>query len=211
VADPQSPNPASLEPEPPDGPPEGQPLEPLNFGEPSEGLDFADTADFSFPDESAVAEPAGDETPAESLVVGEGLPDVGEEVVKPSLAEAEEAPTRRRSKWLAQADWIGVALLAIVIWLVVQAVTVNVIWTTAYLILLVLIPFSLWKTRARWTTPQITAVYTVLLAISTAALLTAIYWLGLELSQYQWDINAKTRPVVGTVSYSSAPTTIAAA
>jgi hypothetical protein len=37
----------------------------------------------------------------------------------------------------------------------------------------------------------------VLLAISTAALLTAVFWLGLELAQYHWDIKAKTRPLVG--------------
>lgn len=138
----------------------------------------------------------------------EGLPEAGEAPAEPPAAEteaepAETAPAPKWRKWLAHVDWVGVALLAIAIWLVVRAVTVNVAWITGYLILLVLIPFTLWKTRKRWMTPQITAVYTVLLAISTAALLTAVFWLGLELAQYHWDVKAKTRPVVGAIEMGS--------
>ena len=212
----------------------GGPLENLDFSEPSgfnfpaempggeaaeavpadpshgeaETTDFV--PEFVLPgDEPATAELAAEEAPG-----AEGMPSA---VVEPPEAEAEgeaeaaaegeeaeTAPAPKRRKWLAHVDWVGVALLVIAIWLVVQAVSdnvANVVWTTGYLVLLVLIPFSLWKTRARWLTPQITAVYTVLLAISTAMLLTAIFWLGLELAQYHWDIKAKTRPaVVGAAS-----------
>jgi hypothetical protein len=169
-------------------------------GEPAAGEASAaegiDTLDFT-----SAAGPGADEAAAEAQAAPEGLPDLGEPAAEPSAGEGEEAekelPTKRRPKWLAYIDWLGLVLLAVVIWLVVQAVAVNVVWTTAYLILLVLIPFSLWKSRRSWTTPQITAVYTVLLAISVAALLTAVYCLGLELFLYQWDIRAKTKPVVG--------------
>jgi hypothetical protein len=198
----------------------GGPLEDLDFSEPS-GFSFpAEAAAGSEPPAEALpaedadtmacvpgaALPGGE--PAAATMPGmvpesapEESPEATEAPAEPpaSDAEAEEAePASKRRKWLAHVDWVGVALLAIAIYFVVeQAVKTNVAWTAGYLILLVLIPFSLWKTRHRWTTPQITAVYTVLLAISTVALLTAVYWLGLELAQYNWDIKAKTRPVVG--------------
>jgi hypothetical protein len=207
----------------------GGPLEELNLAGPLEDLDFSESSGFSFPAEAAAggeapaeALPADAETaefrpevalpggePAAATMPGmvpelaqEGLPEAGEAPAEPPAPEAEPAetaPAPKWHKWLAHVDWVGVALLAIAIWLVVRVITVNVAWITAYLVLLVLIPFSLWKTRNRWMTPQITAVYTVLLAISTAALLTAVFWLGLELAQYHWDVKAKTRPVVGAV------------
>jgi cation transport ATPase len=204
-------------------PTEAGPLEELHLAGPLEDLDFSESSGFSFPTEAAAAGEApaealpadaetaefmpevalpGGEPAAEAELAQEGLPEAGEASAEPPEGEAEPAetsPAPKRRKWLAHVDWVGVALLAIAIWLVVQAVTVNVAWITGYLVLLVLIPFALWKTRNRWMTPQITAVYTVLLAISTAALLTAVFWLGLELAQYHWDVKAKTRPVVGAV------------
>jgi hypothetical protein len=193
---------------PPEAEMGGEPAagEPAAEALPAEG---AETMDFG----AAFAAPGTEETAAETELAGEGLPDLGEPAAEAPVAEGEEAEEEvpaKRPAWLAYVDWAGLVLLAVVIWLVVRVVVADVfvLWTTAYLILLVLIPFSLWKSRHRWTTPQITAAYTVFLAISVAALLTAVYWLGLELFLYEWDVKAKTRPVVGAAQYPGATSLI---
>jgi hypothetical protein len=65
-----------------------------------------------------------------------------------------------------------------------------------------LIPYALWRFSARWVTPAASAVYTLMLALSAAALIAGTWCEGLELSRYHWQYSkarvtaAKPRPVV---------------
>ena len=196
--------------------PAGQPAEEFAFGEPIEEMDFTEPSDVSFPSDvvtedgmtvdgevtEAVASLSGLglTTDEEPIIAGEGVPEV-EEVVD----EFEQTPSPSKGKmlltWLGRLEIPGVIGICVAIWFIAQMMTVNGIWTASFLILLALIPYSLWKTRKHWTTPQVTATYTVMLAIGTAALLSAIFWLGLELCRYDWDIKAKTaKQSVGSIS-----------
>ena len=215
MADSKGQNPEFEEPDQPGD--EANPAEPVDevgFGEPLEELDFTEPADFDFPSD-AVAEDVvpgegevsesiglsglGLTSDQEPIVAGEGVPEA-EEVVE-EVEETEPRPRRNLLKWLARLELPGVVAIAAVIWFVANMMTANGIWSATFLILLGLIPYALWKTRKYWTTPEITAVYTVMLAIGTAALLSAVYWLGLELFRYDWDIKAKkAKESVGSVS-----------
>ena len=56
---------------------------------------------------------------------------------------------------------------------------------------MIAIAFYLWKSRKIWTKYEVTALYTVVLAGTAAALLTGVYCLGLALSfPYDWDLGA---------------------
>ena len=194
----------------------GEPVDEVGFGEPIEEMDFTEPADSSFPSD-AIAEDTlsvdgevseavtslsglGLTSDQEPIIAGEGVPEV-EEVVEEFEEEAKPQRGKTLLKWLARLEIPGVLLIAVAIWFVTHMITENVIWHAAFLILLGLIPYSLWKTRKYWTTPEITASYTVMLAIGAAALLSAVYWLGLELFRYDWDIKAKrAKDSVGAVS-----------
>ena len=63
-------------------------------------------------------------------------------------------------------------------------------------VMLGLIPYALWRSMARWVTPAASAVYTVMLALSTAALITGTWMEGLELSRYDWQFS-KLRVAAG--------------
>ena len=117
-------------------------------------------ADLGLSDDEGTGEPAAE---AEVLDADEVVPE----------AEAEARPPRGKTlvKWLARMEWVVVPAAAVGIWMGATLITSNAIWSAAYLVLLLLIPYSLWKLRKFWTTPEITAVYTVMLAIGTAALL----------------------------------------
>ena len=52
-----------------------------------------------------------------------------------------------------------------------------------------LIPYALWCSSARWVTPPASALYTVMLALSTAALISGTWFEGLELSHYDWQFS----------------------
>ena len=63
-------------------------------------------------------------------------------------------------------------------------------------VMLALIPYALWRSSAHWVTPAGSALYTVMLALSTAALITGTWCVGLELSRYDWQYS-KTRVRLG--------------
>ena len=201
---------------------------------PLEELDFTEPIDFSFPSDAMTeAQPAGEAEPlaeaeataAEAEAIGDlGLTDdeaTGEpaeaevfdadEVVAEVEAEAEPSRGKKLAKWLARVEWIAVPAVVVTIWMAAGLITSHAILSAAYMVLLLLIPYSLWKLHRFWTSPQITAVYTLMLAVGTAALLTAVYWLGLELARYDWDIKArKAKELAGAVQL-GLPSTMAAA
>ena len=65
------------------------------------------------------------------------------------------------------------------------------IWHASYAIVMIALVSATLITRKSWATYPTTALYTVLLAGTLAALATGVYWLGLELSVYGWDMTAK--------------------
>ncbi|MGO9115203.1 MAG: hypothetical protein ACLP9L_38820 [Thermoguttaceae bacterium] len=173
--------------------------------------------------ELAGAEPAE----AQGLVKTEGgalgeLPPPEEGAVEPELAgegipEVEAADTEEKTKrkielpaWVQTAEWVMVgvltvgALLSIIVsvfW-VASPKTVTIVLNIACPLILLLIPYALWRSSARWVTPPASAIYTLMLAMSTAALVAGMWCEGLELSRYDWLFSkarvtaAKPRPVV---------------
>ncbi|MGA2254826.1 MAG: hypothetical protein ABSG53_09205, partial [Thermoguttaceae bacterium] len=113
--------------------------------------------------------------------------------------------------WVRTAEWVMVGVLSVGALL---AILVSVIWVDkspnqvtltlniACPIMLGLIPYALWRSKARWVTPAASALYTLMLALSTAALIGGIWFEGLELSRYHWQFSkarvtaGKPRPVV---------------
>lgn len=192
----------------------GEPAPGADAATPIEELDFSEPSGFAFPDQSEGVAPqqsevAGEVPAAESMFVAEDGGAVEAGVVEPVLADAgvveaelddgvetpaaeEESPVKKTPAWMAYVDWAVMVLVVAAIVLLCNLLTAAWWWHASYLVLLVEIPFSLWKTRKVWTTPQLSAVYTVMLAIGTMALLTGVYWLGLELATYDWDCKAKT-------------------
>jgi hypothetical protein len=147
-----------------------------------------------------------------SSIIGAASPSAvgGESGVTPGVEEAIEAEPEeetaetgeetegepaekvaKRPVWVPFAEAAGVVVVAAAIHLLSMQYTINGAWNGGYFILIALIPYVLWKTWQKWGWPEISAPYTAMLAISLAALLTAIYWLGLELARYQWDVKAK--------------------
>jgi hypothetical protein len=160
--------------------------EPVSTGEPADG-----------------PSPEGPESDYLPELVGEGLPGEAEEPMaeeplpEPELAEA--AGPKRPPAWLAYLDWAGVIVLIGVIWGLASTMTAHLVLNGIFLTLLVLIPFLLWKLRRLWTAAEATPLYTVMLAISVVALLTAAYCLGLALAHYEWQLKANgTRVAAST-------------
>ena len=56
-------------------------------------------------------------------------------------------------------------------------------------LMLGLIPYALWRSSPRWVMPAASALYTVMLALSTAALITGVWFNGQELSSYDWQFS----------------------
>ena len=73
---------------------------------------------------------------------------------------------------------------------------VTLILNIACPLMLALIPYALWRSSARWVTPAASAVYTVMLALGTAALITGAWLMGMELSRYDWQFS-KARVIAG--------------
>ncbi|MGA2034245.1 MAG: hypothetical protein ABSG68_18525 [Thermoguttaceae bacterium] len=146
--------------------------------------DLEATADF-------VAEPAGEDEAAAiseaDLVPGEEAPLESVEAVLEGAGEEAATPHKKSLAWLFHLEWMGLVLVLLAIYPLVSLVVPNAIWTAAYLVLLLLIPAALWLTRKVWREPIVSATYTVLLAVTVAALLTAVYCLGLELADYGWQ------------------------
>jgi hypothetical protein len=87
------------------------------------------------------------------------------------------------------------ALLSSIAW-VKDPKQVTLILNIACPLMLGLIAYALWRSSARWVTPEVTALYTVMLALSTAALIVGIWFQGVELSHYDWQFS-KTRVKAG--------------
>jgi hypothetical protein len=198
---------------PGEAPAEGQPS-----AEAAPGGEDPTLEPFSPEGEANLGISASDEGLAESLMAGEGLADVGEEAVEGAAEEGVEPAAEERAPeaeaeaeleaepakaplppWVEKAEWGAVGgigglafLLAViaVCWFSNPG-TITVIWHLAYWILLALIPYSLWRGKKFWVAAELSPLYAVMLAIGAAALLTAVYCLGLELSRYNWDIKAR--------------------
>ncbi len=174
---------------------------------------------------SFVAEPAGaeqsfgaeggfgaEETPAESPLpeeagvqselAGEGIADLalGEE-----SAEEKPKPKFELPAWVRIAEWVMVgvfavgALLALIItsiWVEKNPKQVTLTLNIACPLLLGLIAYALWRSMPRWVTPAASALYTVMLALSAAALVAATWFMGTEVSRYDWQFS-KTRVAAG--------------
>ncbi len=166
-------------------------------GQPSLGAEEGSFGE-SLPTEEAVAEP---------LLAEEGIPDL--KAAEEGESEAPK-PKFELPAWVHTLEWVTVGLLAVggllavvcsVVW-VKDARQVTLTLNIACPLLLALIPYALWRSSVRWVTPQITALYTVMLALSTAALIAGTWLEGLELSSYEWQFSkarvsaAKPRVVV---------------
>jgi hypothetical protein len=136
----------------------------------------------------------------EAFIAGEGIPDV--EAAEPELAEEEEKvkPKRELPAWVRKFEWIAVTLLgvagllALVItpFVLVDAKLVTLIVNIACPVMLGLVFYALWRSSPRWATGDGSAIYTAMLAISVAAWIGGTWFLGMELSSYQWKFS-KTR------------------
>jgi hypothetical protein len=159
-------------------------------------------------DETEHHEAVGEEAVAEVEPVGEAAEDEASEV---RLEEEPKAkPKRELPAWVRTFEWVTVGMLAAIgliapfvaiIWIadpkdVKSADTVSLIVNICFPILLLLVPYALWRSSRRWTTPAISALYTVLLAVSTAALIGGSWVGAMELSRYKWDFN-KSRVAAG--------------
>ncbi len=149
--------------------------------------------------------------------------DIGEEAVAEfepgaEMAEgeagAEEMPTpkpkRELPAWVRTLEWVTVGLLAAigliapfvaVIWIAdpktaSTADTVSLIVNICFPMLLLLVPYALWRSSHRWMKPALSALYTVLLAVSAAALIGGSWVEATELSRMKWEFN-KSRVAAG--------------
>jgi hypothetical protein len=114
------------------------------------------------------------------------------EGVPPEPIETQPTPTDEKTKPSRQlpgfVPWAGAIGLPVVI-LVLAVVNLLSYATAVFLILAVAILGGLWIGR------QTSGVYTILLACALLALLTAIYFLWMQLGRYDFEI--KARPKVG--------------
>jgi hypothetical protein len=140
---------------------------------------------------------------AESFHAGGGVAEAvaGEEAVAVAEEAVEEPEPKKRRElpaWVHTTEWalIGLIPLAAVVLNIVaiknwQPKNINLAWHISYVLLLLLIPYALWRSKNRWLTPRITASYTVMLAVATGCLLTGVWLLGNELSNCGWQIKVK--------------------
>jgi hypothetical protein len=158
------------------------PAEAAPAGEPADFMDFTATEGMA-----AEAEPAAE--PAEA---GEQPAAVAEEGEKGEEGEEGEKPKKKSPDWPFHLQWIIALAVCVVICLVfVFAHVAHAPWHAGYLISLVVLVTASWMTRKIWAQFEVTALYTMALAGALAALLTGVYCLGLEMSNYNWDLKAK--------------------
>ena len=122
------------------------------------------------------------------------------------MAEEELAPKPKRElpAWVRTLEWTTVTVLAVaaVIGLIVSAFflnnadTVTLIVNICCPVMLFLVPYALWRSSRRWTTPAVSAIYTVLLAMSAAALIGGTWIEANELASYKW-LYSKARVAAG--------------
>ncbi len=136
---------------------------------------------------AAMAEPAED---AEELLAGEE-PVAGEEE-HGETPEEEAGPQRKPADLASHAQWIGAVLACVAVTAGFIFLHVpNALWHAAYAVVLIVLVSATLITRKYWATYPTTALYTLMLAGTLAALVTGVYGLGLELSVYGWDMAAK--------------------
>lgn len=197
------------------------PIENLDFSEPS-GFEFpteqpleAEVAaegaseDFSAPEAFSLDVPAAALGPAEEELVAEAaaeLEPVGE--TEDEAVEAEAKPKFELPAWVHTAQWVAVgvaavaSLLAVAFakFLITDPKQVTLILNIACPLMLGLIPFALWRSSSRWSTPAASALYTVMLAIGAAALIAGTWCVSGELASYDWKVSktevTKSKPVM---------------
>jgi hypothetical protein len=149
------------------------------------GLEHLLGAEEAAPHEAVAEAELADEAPE-----GELPEKLGEE-------EPKAKPKRELPAWVHTLEWTTVAMLAVgslialfvsIIW-VQDPDTVTLVLNITFPLMLALIPYSLWRSSRRWVTPSISALYTVLLAISAAALIGGTWAEGMELARYKWKFN----------------------
>jgi hypothetical protein len=135
--------------------------------------------------------PSHDESAFEPAAVEEAIPDL-------ESAEEEVKPKRQLPAWVRTAEWITISLLAtgsllaviVSIFLIDKNPSqVTLILNIGCPVMLGLIPYALWRSSGRWVVPAGSAVYTLMLAIGTMALITGTWFLGMEVSRYDWQFN----------------------
>ena len=206
--------------------PSGQPAEPsLSFEQSGEFPPVAGTA-YSQSAEGetlfGAAEQFSAETPhAEAEAAEEGIADLeAAEELPEGMEEGEEEakPKFELPRWLQITEWVTVGVLAVGALL---AIVISVFWVQepkhvtlalniACPVMLGLIPYALWRSMARWVTPEASAVYTVILALSAAALIAGTWFVGGELANYDWQYT-KARVAVGAPRPVAMPMTPTAA
>ena len=136
---------------------------------------------------------AGEAMAAEAEPAGDGIADLE---VADEPTEGVEKPKFELPRWVRIAEWVTVGLLAVgallaVILSIVYAQDPKQVTLTLNIacpVMLGLIPYALWRSMPRWVTPAASAVYTVMLALSTAALIAGMWLVGVELSHYDWQV-----------------------
>jgi hypothetical protein len=131
--------------------------------------------------------PAGEEAVAETVSAAEPEAEGAEE---PAIKPKRELPA-----WVHKVEWTTVAALSVaaVIGLIVAAFALDsadmatLIVNICCPLMLALVAYALWRSSRRWTTPAVSALYTVLLALSAAALIGGTWVEGMELAGYQWQ------------------------
>jgi len=165
-------------------------------------------------EESAVAEsPLAEESAPEPVLAGEGIAELGVAEEPAETKEKQSKPKTELPRWVRTAEWVTIGVLAIggllsvvvsAIWLDKSPKVVTLILNITCPVLLGLIAYALWRYVPRWATPAASALYTIMLALSAAALIVGTWFEGLELSRYEWQfskarVNAnKPRPVAFT-------------
>jgi hypothetical protein len=196
----------------------------FHFTGPAEELDFTEPADFTFPTEHAEAEAGSDssaeiptpehadlehffgEESAHHEAAGEveGVePALAGEAVEPA-AEEEPKPKRELPASVRALEWVTVGVLAaiglvapfVVIFALDSPDIATLVVNICFPVLLLLVPYALWRSSSRWTKPAASALYTVLLAIGAAALIGGAWVQSMELSRYNWQFS-KSRVAAG--------------
>jgi hypothetical protein len=163
----------------------------LTEGEPAgqSGIEF-ETAEAGEPEVDTV-EVAEADLETEQPVEEEFPEEADEEGLSEEFDEEEEPA--KRSWWMVLVECLCVAAFMAGVYFLMDTYTPPPIsiWNTAYAILMALVPYVLFKTRRWWTTPEISAPYTVIAALTFAAITTGVYYLGLELVSYDKDWKAE--------------------
>ncbi len=164
--------------------------------------EHADLEHFIGGDEAA--HHTNDEMVAEAVPAEAAEGEVGVEE-KPAPKPKRELPASVRTlEWVAVGLLGAIGLIApfvAIIWIAdpkspSSADMVSLIVNICFPMLLLLVPYALWRSKGRWMKPALSALYTVLLAVSAAVLIGGAWVEGMELSRMKWQFN-KSRVAAG--------------